>query len=168
MFGGQGVLFDELMFALEAGGELYLKADETSVGAFRDAGSRQFVYTKDGRPTPMSYWRLPDAALDIRTRPPAGVASPSMRRAARPRRGGRSRGLKAPARAAALRYSITSSARARIAVGTARRSRRAVLIFTTSSIRTGCTTGRSLGFAPLSTLSTKLAARRNRSGSDSP
>ena len=64
MFGGQGVFSDELMFALEAGGELYLKADETSVGAFRDAGSRQFVYTKDGRPTPMSYWRLPDAALD--------------------------------------------------------------------------------------------------------
>ena len=34
MFGGQGVFSDELMFALEAGGELYLKADETSVGAF--------------------------------------------------------------------------------------------------------------------------------------
>jgi len=64
MFGGQGVLFDELMFALEAGGELYLKADETSVGAFRDAGSRQFFYMKEGRPMPLNFWTLPDQALD--------------------------------------------------------------------------------------------------------
>jgi DNA transformation protein and related proteins len=64
MFGGQGVFRDELMFALEAGGELYLKADESSAGAFEDAGSRQFTYLKNGRPMPMSYWRLPDVALD--------------------------------------------------------------------------------------------------------
>ena len=64
MFGGQGVFSDDLMFALEAGGELFLKADTETAGAFAAAGSRQFVYTKDGRPTPMSYWRLPDAALD--------------------------------------------------------------------------------------------------------
>jgi DNA transformation protein len=64
MFGGQGVYRDELMFALEAGGELYLKADGETAGAFAKAGSRQFVYTKGGKPMPMSYWRLPDSALD--------------------------------------------------------------------------------------------------------
>ena len=64
MFGGQGIYLDDLMFALEAGGELYLKADARSAGAFEKAGSKQFVYTKNGKPMPMSYWRLPDAALD--------------------------------------------------------------------------------------------------------
>jgi DNA transformation protein len=64
MFGGQGVYLDELMFALEAGGELYLKADDSTVDAFREAGSRQFTYLKNGKPMPMRYWRLPDVALD--------------------------------------------------------------------------------------------------------
>ena len=64
MFGGQGIYRDELMFALEAGGALYLKADRETAGAFVKAGSRQFVYTKGGKPMPMSYWRLPDSAVD--------------------------------------------------------------------------------------------------------
>ena len=64
MFGGQGVFSDELMFALEAGGELYLKADETSVGAFRDAGSRQFFYMKEGRPMPLNLWRYAELASE--------------------------------------------------------------------------------------------------------
>jgi DNA transformation protein and related proteins len=64
MFGGQGIYRDDLMFALEVGGKLFLKADAEAAGAFAAAASRQFVYTKDGRPTPMSYWRLPDSALD--------------------------------------------------------------------------------------------------------
>ena len=64
MFGGQGVFLDELMFALEAGGELYLKADEASFGSFREAGSRQFFYMKQGRPMPLNFWRLPDSGVD--------------------------------------------------------------------------------------------------------
>ena len=64
MFGGQGVYSGERMFALEAYGELYLKVDEASVEAFRAAGSRPFVYEKDGRRMQMSYWLMPDAALD--------------------------------------------------------------------------------------------------------
>jgi DNA transformation protein len=64
MFGGQGIYRDELMFALEAGGELYLKADGETAGAFAKAGCRQFVYTKNGKPMPMSYWRLPDSAVN--------------------------------------------------------------------------------------------------------
>jgi DNA transformation protein len=64
MFGGQGVYAGEVMFALEADGELYLKVDDRTLPAFRSAGSRPFVYERDGRTTQMSYWRLPDRALD--------------------------------------------------------------------------------------------------------
>ena len=64
MFGGQGVYAGELMFALEADGELYLKTDDSTVPAFRSAGSRPFTYEKDGRETQTSYWRLPDKAVD--------------------------------------------------------------------------------------------------------
>ena len=49
MFGGQGVYRHDLMFALEAYGELYLKVDKASVEAFRAAGSRPFV--SEGGPT---------------------------------------------------------------------------------------------------------------------
>jgi DNA transformation protein len=65
MFGGQGVYQGELMFALEAYGELYLKVDDENVATFRDLGSRPFAYTtKDGRTTLMSYWLMPESALD--------------------------------------------------------------------------------------------------------
>jgi DNA transformation protein and related proteins len=64
MFGGQGVYAGELMFALEIDGELFLKVDNATEPAFRAAGSRPFVYDRDGRATTMSYWRLPDAAID--------------------------------------------------------------------------------------------------------
>jgi DNA transformation protein len=65
MFGGQGIYRDGMMFALEAGGELYLKADPQTQDIFRDLGSRPFAYTsRDGRTTTMSYWLLPDSALD--------------------------------------------------------------------------------------------------------
>jgi DNA transformation protein and related proteins len=55
MFGGQGIYAGDLMFALEAGGELYLKADDGTVPAFQAAGSRLFTYEKDGRTAQMSY-----------------------------------------------------------------------------------------------------------------
>jgi len=65
MFGGQGVYQGELMFALEAYGELYLKTDDQSMEVFRGLGSRPFVYeSKDGRKTTMSYWLMPESALD--------------------------------------------------------------------------------------------------------
>ncbi|WP_445503983.1 TfoX/Sxy family protein [Microvirga sp. G4-2] len=65
MFGGQGIYRDGVMFALADEGELYLKVDDESVGHFRDLGSRPFSYqTKDGRTTIMSYWLMPESALD--------------------------------------------------------------------------------------------------------
>ena len=65
MFGGQGIYQGELMFALVASGELYLKVDDESIGFFRDLGSRPFAYeTRDGRRSVMSYWLMPESALD--------------------------------------------------------------------------------------------------------
>ncbi|MGF9757371.1 TfoX/Sxy family protein [Microvirga sp. 0TCS3.31] len=65
MFGGKGIYQGELMFALEAGGELYLKADEESVKVLQELGSRPFTFeTRDGRATLTSYWLMPESALD--------------------------------------------------------------------------------------------------------
>ena len=100
MFGGQGIYAGELMFALEAGGELYLKADNRNLTAFQAAGSRPFTYEKDGRVAQMSYRRLPDeaiedpeqaahwgrSALDAASRAAARKAMPVKRRRAARRR----------------------------------------------------------------------------------
>jgi DNA transformation protein and related proteins len=65
MFGGKGIYQDELMFALEADGELYLKADEESVKVLQELGSRPFtVEMRGGRTTLKSYWLMPESALD--------------------------------------------------------------------------------------------------------
>jgi DNA transformation protein len=65
MFGGQGIYRDDLMFALEFGGELFLKVDDATREFFGELGSRPFTYTgRNGKPLSMSYWRLPESALD--------------------------------------------------------------------------------------------------------
>ena len=65
MFGGQGIYRGELMFALEADGELYLKVDDETVAHFRDLGSRPFSFpTRNGRTSITSYWLMPESALD--------------------------------------------------------------------------------------------------------
>ena len=65
MFGGQGIYQGDVMFALEAYGELYLKADDETVESFRERGSRPFSFeNRDGRVTATSYWLMPESALD--------------------------------------------------------------------------------------------------------
>ena len=64
MFGGAGVYRDGLCFAMEVEGDVYLKVDDETREAFRATGSRPFVYSKNGKPMEVSYWRLGDAALD--------------------------------------------------------------------------------------------------------
>ena len=64
MFGGHGVYADGLFFAIEAGGEIYLKADRHSAVRFQEAGSRPFVYQGKDRPITIFYWSLPDQALE--------------------------------------------------------------------------------------------------------
>jgi DNA transformation protein len=64
MFGGKGIYRDGSMFALVAYGRIWLKADAQTEDLFRRAGSSPFVYDGRGRPITMSYWSLPDEALD--------------------------------------------------------------------------------------------------------
>ena len=64
MFGGQGIYRDGLMFGLVADGDVYLKADGEAAALFGAAGSEPFRYEKAGRAVTMSYYRLPDQALD--------------------------------------------------------------------------------------------------------
>jgi DNA transformation protein len=94
MFGGQGVYQGDVMFALVASDELYLKVDGESIGFFRDRGSRPFAYeTRDGRKSIMSYWLMPESALDDPDEAAelADMALAAARRAksAQPRKGGK-------------------------------------------------------------------------------
>lgn len=64
MFGAAGLYRDGIMFALVSSDEIYLKSDATTSGRFREAACRPFVYEKDGKPVEMSYWSIPEQALD--------------------------------------------------------------------------------------------------------
>lgn len=64
MFGGHGVFADGMMFGLEAGGELYLKADDLTIPKLAAENSEPFVYTARGRGIALSYWRLPERLYD--------------------------------------------------------------------------------------------------------
>jgi len=64
MFGGAGIYRDGIMFALVSDGEVYLKSGAAMSARFEAAGSRPFAYEKRGKAVDMSYWSMPDAALD--------------------------------------------------------------------------------------------------------
>lgn len=69
MFGGAGVYADGLMFALLADETIYIKTDDTLKAALTEEGIGPFVWTPNkgpraGESVEMSYWRLPEAALD--------------------------------------------------------------------------------------------------------
>jgi DNA transformation protein len=64
MFGGHGVYCNGVFFALVAEDQLYLKVDALTRDRFAAAGCAPFVYAGQARPIEMSYWSVPDAALD--------------------------------------------------------------------------------------------------------
>ena len=65
MFGGAGVFYDDVMFALIAGEVLYLKADDANRPDFEAAGTRPFRYqTRHGERALTGYWELPEELLD--------------------------------------------------------------------------------------------------------
>lgn len=65
MFGGFGIYREGLMCALVADDTLYLKTDDDNRTDFEQAGSEAFIFTaKDGKQTAMSYWQLPESALE--------------------------------------------------------------------------------------------------------
>ena len=64
MFGGWGVYLDGVIVGLVDEGLLYLKTDALTQAAFAGAGSKPFVYESKDGPMTMSYWSVPDEALD--------------------------------------------------------------------------------------------------------
>ncbi len=64
MFGGHGVYCDDLFIAIVIDDQLYLKVDALTQAAFADAGSAPFVYQGQAKPIEMSYWSVPDEALE--------------------------------------------------------------------------------------------------------
>jgi DNA transformation protein and related proteins len=64
MFGGAGVYADGVMFALVADDTLYLKADETTRGAFEAEGLPRFGYEAREKRIDLPYWRAPERLLD--------------------------------------------------------------------------------------------------------
>ena len=64
MFGGHGLYFEDTMFALEAFGNMYLKADKSTEDKFLEAGSEPFTYEGKSKPIKMSYWLVPDEAQE--------------------------------------------------------------------------------------------------------
>lgn len=86
MFGGTGFHADGMMFALEADGTLYLKADDDSRARFDAAGGVPFVFEAKsrGRTITTHYLTPPDEALDSADamRPWALLALQAAQRAA--------------------------------------------------------------------------------------
>jgi DNA transformation protein len=64
MFGGHGLLVDDLFIALIAFDRLYLKVDASTRPKFADAGGQPFVYTRRQRSVVLDYWTVPPQALE--------------------------------------------------------------------------------------------------------
>jgi DNA transformation protein len=64
MFGGHGLYLDGLFIAIVVDGRLYLKVDAETEAAFRAAGCAPFEYESNGKAVAMSYWSVPESALD--------------------------------------------------------------------------------------------------------
>ena len=65
MFGAAGLYYDDVIFAIIGGEDVYIKVDEETRPAFEAAGSGPFTFEmKSGKLEAMSYWRLPESAAD--------------------------------------------------------------------------------------------------------
>lgn len=64
MFGGHGVYIDGLFVAIVVEGRPYFKVDDLTRDLFTAAGCAPFVYDSGGKVVPMSYWSVPESALD--------------------------------------------------------------------------------------------------------
>lgn len=64
MFGGHGVYRDGTIIGLVIDDALYLKADQQTRAVFQASGCEPFLYEAKGKAVPMSYWSVPEDALD--------------------------------------------------------------------------------------------------------
>lgn len=99
MFGGYGLYHDGVMIGLVIDDGLYLKVDGQTQALFEAEGCAPFVYTQMAKPVTMSYWSVPDAALDSPQAmlPWARLAHAAALRKPKPRKRATRRGGKAAA-----------------------------------------------------------------------
>jgi DNA transformation protein and related proteins len=64
MFGGAGLFYGGVMFALITGETLYLKADEVNRPDFEDRGLLPFTYLRQGKDVALSFYEAPDDGFD--------------------------------------------------------------------------------------------------------
>ncbi len=64
MFGGTGFSIDGKTFAIIAMDQLWLKVDDESRNEFEQAGCQIFTYDMAGKPRSMSYYTVPDDAME--------------------------------------------------------------------------------------------------------
>jgi len=64
MFGGHGVYRDGVIIGIVIDEAIYLKVDGQTRAAFETEGCEPFVYEARGKAVPMSYWSVPEGALD--------------------------------------------------------------------------------------------------------
>ena len=64
MFGGYGVYRDGVIIGIVIDEVLYLKVDDLTRAAFEAEGSAPFMYEARGKRIPMSYWSVPEYALE--------------------------------------------------------------------------------------------------------
>lgn len=64
MFGGHGLYLDGMIVGIILDGTLYLKTDADTRPYFEAAGCTPAVYAKGDTVLPMSYWSVPEEALD--------------------------------------------------------------------------------------------------------
>lgn len=64
MFGGAGLFRDGVMFGLLLNDVVYFRVDEALAVDLKERGSAPWVYTRNGKPREMGYWRMPETAAD--------------------------------------------------------------------------------------------------------
>ena len=64
MFGGHGIYCNGIIMGLVIDRAFYLKVDQQSKSLFADAGCRPFVYETKTKTVEMSYWSVPDEAME--------------------------------------------------------------------------------------------------------
>lgn len=64
MFGGHGLYVDGRIIGVVIDEALYLKADELTRPDFEAAGCAPYVYAQTDPPLTMSYWSVPEEAMD--------------------------------------------------------------------------------------------------------
>jgi DNA transformation protein len=64
MFGGAGLFRDGVMFGLLLNDVIYFRVDEALAADLKSQGSAPWIYTRNGKPREMAYWRMPETAAD--------------------------------------------------------------------------------------------------------